>query len=385
LKFILTFLTLFLCIGCVGHRRSSEQAMPSSSSYGYDADEGYAFNSKKAEKQTAYGGLAGAPPPPAAALQPPKVQQETKRMVHYGGYARLKVARVDEGIDALTALAKSLDGKVERVGGNNVTIRVPVSTFKTSFEQVLELGEVLDKQITAQDVTASFTAVELRLKTAKSTRDRLIDLLARAKDEQEKLTLVREIQRLTQQILGMESQSRTLERLAAMARITVELVPRQALAWQNAGDEAAEFAWIRQLSPFRSDILTSARKLRLTVPEGMVSLNPRGNFVAESPDGTKIWSGRMENNPLADGAFWANALQQRLEGEFASAEVSDTGGFQVLRLVERADDPYTWLIAIRPVGNHLQVIEVYYPTAAQETRYKPAVDTVISATAGGAS
>ena len=56
----------------------------------------------------------------------------------------------------------------------------------------------------------------------------------------------------------------------------------------------------------------------------------------------------MENNPLADGAFWANALQQRLEGEFASAEVSDTGGFQVLRLVERADDPYTWLIAIRP-------------------------------------
>jgi len=392
LLFLLSAVFLF-CSGCHRYQKSTHtmQASPSDmyeSDGDYDDPRMQFGRERSAEAKSArpsrssVGGTV--PPKPSPSVTPPPTAKPS-RMIHYSGYARIRVARTEEGIDAITALTDKWKGLIERVSTKTVTIRVPVEHFEDAFEELLGLGDVLDKNISAQDVTDAYTAVSLRLDTARATRDRLIVLLAKARDEQEKLVLVREIQRLSESIDKMESQSRTLSRLASLARITIELVPREALAWQDAGDEAIEFAWIRYLNPFHDDVIANARPLMLDVPEGLVALDVKRKYIAESADGTRIWSGRMENAPLADGKFWVDAIKQRLEKDFASAEVTTIGSFHVLTFTERADKPYTWMIALQPDGKHLSIVEVYYPDAAQQERYEGAVKTVIEGASGGAS
>lgn len=332
---------------------------------------------------------AAPPPPPQEGMAPPEPEPAKAgpaRMVHYSGWARIRVVKPEEAADRVVALAKEVGGEVERVSTTVVTIRVPVGRFQETFDQLVgELGDVLDKGISAEDVTEAFQSMELRLGTAKKTRDRLVELLAKSDNEQEKLALVREIQRVTEEIDRMEAQLRTLSRLASMSRITVELVPRQAQAWAGQAEDTAELRWLRALSPFRPDHLARVgKRLSLSVPEGMVQLTPRKRFMAESADGARIWSGRLDNEPQGTAAFWVGALQERLGPEFASAEVRTVGGFTVLTLVDRSDEPYTWVIAVRESGRKLDVVEAYFPTPAQRSRYQAAVDAVLTA-AGGAA
>lgn len=306
------------------------------------------------------------------------------RMVHYDGYARLRVTRVEDGVADLTRLAAELGGAVERVAGRAVTLRVPVARFQEAFDRALGLGDVLDRSITAEDVTEAFTAVDLRLSTARATRDRLVALLARSEDEQEKLQLVRQIQRVSEEIDVLEAQVRTLADLAARSRITVELVPREALAWQGPDAETAEMAWIRAMSPFRRDLMVRSRRLVLDVPDGMVGLDVGRAFVAEAPDGARVWSHSIANRPVGDAGFWLSALEGRLGRDFASAQRSEAGTFTVLTLVDRGEDPYTWIIAVRVRGDRVELVQAYLPDPTQAARYTEAVRTVLLA-AGGAA
>lgn len=343
---------------------------------------------------------AGAPPPAPSAAPAPKYAKEdvsadeaapersesepattpadapvasAPRMVHYAGWLRLRVTRIEAGVDAVTALAATMGGKVEQIGPDFVSIRVPVARFREAFAAARALGEPLDESISAQDVTEAFVSTDLRLRTARATRDRLQALLARSQDEQEKLQLLREIQRVGEQIDELEAQLATLASLASLSRITVELVPREALAWQGPEDETAELAWIRGLSPFRTDFPVDSKKLDLPVPEGMVRLEVRGRFVAESADGARAWTHRVENEPEGDAAFWLAALEERLARDFAKSERLDIGAWRVLRLVDRSDAPYTWWIAVRVDGGKLHVAQALFPSAAHEERHGAAV------------
>ncbi len=306
------------------------------------------------------------------------------RKIHYAGYARLRVQSVEETTDALTKVALELGGFVESVTGRVVTVRVPVEQFEVAFEEVVALGELLRRSISARDVTEAFTAVDLRLETARQTRDRLVALLARAESEQEKLALIQQIQRVSEEIARLDAQLRTLDALANMSRITVELVQREAQAWRDQGAETAELAWIRELSPFEPDLVSDGRKLALPVPVGMVQLSPSRRFIAEGPDGSRIWTGRIHNDPAGDGAFWAEAIRTRIGAEFAEVEVETLGEFTLLKLTDRGDAPYTWWIAVRPRGKRLDVVEVYFPTPKELQRFEAAVRASL-ANHGGAA
>ncbi len=310
--------------------------------------------------------------------QPTTEPTAPERMVFYNGYAQVRVAKVSEGIDAVRATTEAAGGHVETIGADYVVVRVPVARFQEVYDQLLGLGEVLDKQVTADDVTDSFRAVSLRLETAKATRARLQELLAKAETEEEKLQLLREIQRLTDEIDAVEAQARTLKQLAAMSRITLRLVARDALAWQGADADTAELTWIRRMSPFHTEVGAESKKLALTVPEGMVALDLKRRFVAESADGARIWSHRLLNEPSGDASFWLSAVQERMGKDFASAEQTTIGSYQALKLVDRSDEPYTWVIALRTEGKHLHLVQIYYPTAEHEARHEAAVQAVLS-------
>ena len=308
---------------------------------------------------------------------------KSTRMVFYTGYAQLRVTRPEELVDAVAKAAEARGGFVERRSLTSITVRVPVAQFEDAWREALGLGEVMSKSLTAQDVTEAFQDVELRLAAHQAMLVRYQELLAKTTEEQEKLRILREIQRLSEEIDLIQSQLRTLGSLAAFSRLTVEGVPRQALVERAVRGEIAGFDFIQRLSPFRADVNYEGELLKLTVPEGFVALNDREHFSAESADGAILRATKLKNEPAGDAAFWIAAIQDRLGSEFASAERSEIGGFQVLRLVEPgADDPYRYLIAVRVEGKHLQLVEIVYPGAAQEERYSAAVRAALAGEVG---
>lgn len=390
LRWLLLAVFAFL-VGCSGRKSASYDYAPPMEAY---AEDGYRLSAgpSRSRKQSAgaeradYGGADLDDEMSHEEVPAPQDGEEAgtpaaTRMVHYDGFARLRVTRVEDGVDQVRAVAEALGGHVERVGSSSVSVRVPVAVFRDAFDQVLELGEVLDKSLTAQDVTDAFTSVDLRLKTAEATRERLQILLARSEEEQEKLQLIRQIQRLTEEIDRLGAQVRTLSGLAELSRISVELVPREALAWQGPEDETAELAWIRDLSPLRTSAPFESKELDLAVPEGMVRLEPRGPYVAESPDGARIWSHRVRNEPQGDAAFWLSALEGRLARDFGAAETETVGGWQVLRLTDKGDDPYTWLLAVRVEGSWLHLVQVMTPSPDATERYDAAIRGLLSGAA----
>lgn len=319
-------------------------------------------------------------PEPAVAKDREPVAE---RMIAYEASTTLRVARIRPAVDAITATVEGLGGFVERVDGARLVVRVPVARFQDGLEAVQSHGDIVDERIFASDVTEAFQDVQLRLDTARATRERLVELLALTEDENEKLMLIREIERLTDQIDQMTAQSTTLRRLADLSRITVRLVEREALAHQGARD-SAPFDWIRQISPFGADVVRQGGFVKLDVPEGMVGLDQWREYAAEAPDGSRIWSGKLDTAVQADSAFWIGAVEERLADDFAMAEVSSLGEFAVITFTSRDDTPYTWLVAVRASGRHLEVVEAFLSDPTQAERFLPGVKAVIAARGGAA-
>lgn len=314
-------------------------------------------------------------------------QPAQARMVFYHGQTRLRCVSVDDTLARVEKRAVELGGHLESRTRDSINVRVPVDAFQAFFAEVLELGDVLDKLVWSEDLTEAFTAVTLRLRTLKATRERLVALLAQAKTEHEKLALLEQIRGLTQQIDSLEAQQATLAKLAAFSRVSVQAVPRRQGPAKPQQESIAAFKWIWSLSPMRRDVARAAQRLELPVPEGLVTLSKDGPWIAESADGAATWSARMGNEPYGSGEFWLSAIEQRLAPEYAKVERSAAGPYSLLRLVDHGPTAPRYWVAVRVLGGELHLVEAYFPSEAQEQRYREAVlqSLQAGATNGGES
>lgn len=304
------------------------------------------------------------------------------RMVHYNGHIRLEVSRPSETIDAVVARAKEVGGFVERQTLTSVSLRVPVAKFRDTYDWILGQGDVISRAMSARDVTDAHFALDLRMRTARKTRDRLQQLLARAQDENIKIALLKQIQRLTEQVDRMERQLKTLSSLANMSRLTLDTQSRSAMVGAKNVVLISGFEWISGLSPFSRAVSQRGKPFRLPTPEGLVALSDRDHFQAESADGVIFWTARLDNRPEGSAEFWRAAIQERIAKEFASAELGQVGEYLTLRLVAPSESPYVYILSIKVDDDELLLVETFYPSEEAEKRHKAQVDSVLG---GGAS
>lgn len=382
-----TLLFTWLALGCASKSTASLAEMaspPTSADYAFEA-EGMPAPSARGLDTVGRGDLTAAPPP--AEIRPSSATPDPTpaRKVHYEGWARMRVTRPDETLDAIADVATAAGGRVDRLTGSDVTVRVPVAEFDATWAAVLALGDVLDKSVRADDITEQFMAVDLRVRTLRTMRDRLVRLLGRAKSDEEKLALLQQITRVTEELDRTESRLRTLRDLAAMSTIRIEALPRETFAGTRQRGEYDGFAWIGALSPFNHGVWSSEKRIPLTSPDEMVALSKTGPYIAEGADGTVLWTMRVPNDPMGSSAFWAAAILDRFGDEFDDIEQSQPGGWACLELREPgAEDPYRWDVCVRDAGRHLNVAQAFYPGAEQIERYAPDVaDSLRSA--GGES
>ncbi len=197
------------------------------------------------------------PPPPAApggvsaqsgqALLPRDLAQEEKRdrqLIVYTAKVTMAVYQVEQGLAAVEKIARDMGGYLSHKRDREITIRVPRARFEAALASVDRLGDVLHRDIQAEDVTDEFVDTEIRIKNARAMQARLRQLLERA-PVKEALEIEKELARVTQEIELLEGKLKVLKDKIAYSTITVSFEARGAAL--QATRVQLPFPWLSEL------------------------------------------------------------------------------------------------------------------------------------------
>ena len=123
-------------------------------------------------------------------------------------------------------IAARLGGYVERsressTGGVEMTVRVPEPSLEQAMDAVSQLGQVVKRDISADDVTERVVDLNARAGTLRAMRDRLRELLARAESISSIITVEQELARVQAELDSIERRLEYLRGNAALAELGV--------------------------------------------------------------------------------------------------------------------------------------------------------------------
>lgn len=162
----------------------------------------------------------------------------------YTAHLTMAVFQVDAALGKVEAIAREVGGYLSSREDREITIRVPRARFDESIRRVEATGDVLHRDIKAEDVTDEFFDLETRLKNARVMRDRLVQLLAKA-PVKEAIDIEKELGRITEEIERMEGKLKLLGDKIAYSTITVSLQPVDSNPVTQA--IALPFPWLQEL------------------------------------------------------------------------------------------------------------------------------------------
>jgi len=317
------------------------------------------------------------------AQAPSSVQKEranrspSTRKRHYNAYLKLRTSKPTALLDQVSKMITAADGYIEYQSGLRITFRVPEAHLMENYKKIQTMGDVLQKSLTVEDITAAFEDISLRLSIARKARDRLMELLSQAQKEEVKLKLLQEISRLNENIEQLQAMLSIVDKLAKYSKLTLEAVPRASFSQMGRDHEIDAFRWIHSLSPFRRDVAAEATKVEIHAPDGMVEIKNSNYWLAESADGAVFWSYALKTPLLGDQTFWIKALRHGLCSEFATCTERTLGSYRLLAMQSREEPSYYYQVGIRAEGTKLEVVEVYLPTQKHQQQYAEKIQQAI--------
>lgn len=176
------------------------------------------------------------PPPPKAekkgepAKEQPKAADGTEAphetsMLIYTARVTMAVYQVEQGLLAVEKVAKENGGYLSLKHDREIVIRIPRNRFEPALAQIDKIGDVLHRDIQAQDVTDEFVDTEIRIKNARAMQVRLKVLLEKA-NVKEALEIEKEMRRVTEEIELLEGKLKLLKDKIAFSTITVAFEAR---------------------------------------------------------------------------------------------------------------------------------------------------------------
>ena len=310
-------------------------------------------------------------PPP---MQPPATASAPAEqpVIVYSAYLRLRVKRLIETVDAITAQAEKLGGYIESMTAQVVVVRVPVARFDAALAAFEGMGTVLQREVKSLDVTARFTDMAARLAVAQQSRERLLALLETTQDVQQRLRILEEIKRLSEQIETIQSTLGTLRKLADFSTLTLALEP--VLAQHATQVHRSPFPWVRNLEAHRATLTDGKKKIGYTVPTGFVLFEEDDAYRAQAADTSTMRAGVTENEPDGDAAFWMAAVDHEMVGRDEEPVADGVSGKLSWRAYRSKDaQPRYYLVGVVADDDRLFVLEGFFPTAEAFERHKAAV------------
>jgi hypothetical protein len=189
----------------------------------------------------AYEDAAGAPVEESWDALSSTAEPSDRRVVRTG-WVDVRVDNVDDGINEIRALARRFDAEITDLfvyagddgdvrpmrpsagpANATVTLRVPSDRLDAIMAEIPSLGEVLQQNASATDMTEQYVDLAARLKNLKAEEERLRDFFDRAEDVEDLLAVQRELSRVRGEIEVMQAQVDSIDRQAARATLTIAL------------------------------------------------------------------------------------------------------------------------------------------------------------------
>jgi hypothetical protein len=305
--------------------------------------------------------------------------EPVERLRVYSADLDLVVASVVESRDEIIRIVETAGGYVESSRADYLVVRVPAERFDPILAAIEETGEVRSRAVRTSDVTDQFFDLERRLRISEASRDRLLQLLEKAEDPDERVAILRDIRRLTEEIEQLRSSLESLAQLVRYSRITVQLTSRIQLS--ELSRREIPFRWIAVLSPLEFTTHSAGSDIPITPDESFAVFESGPWLFAEAADGTQFRAGVVPNEPLGDEEFWQSALVYHLEPFYRSAEPAGAGEYRGVLLESKDSEPFYYLVLVRSRDDELIVAEAFLPTSdAKDSR----LDEIMAAIAGGA-
>lgn len=315
-------------------------------------------------------------PADVASPQPAAKPQAARRMVHHDAFAKLSVDVPQDTLRSVEKMAGEAGGYTESLKGNRIVVRVPAAQVKPLFKRVLGLGIVLEKRLSAEDITDQFRDTALRLRTSRNVLDQLKRLLAQTRGESERLAILRDIQNLLEEIEQQEAMLNELAQRAAFSTFTVEAMPRREQLQAVALDGVAAFAWIAHLNPMVPLHLGESPDFETPI-RGFVKLEKDDRWMAESADGATFRPSVLPNTPRGKPDFWHEAVRLRLQKRFVVENEETIGAYRLFRMRLGSGEPVRYHVALAVDDEELRLVEVTYLSPEQETRHAGAVRSAL--------
>lgn len=142
--------------------------------------------------------------------------------------ARLSLAtfEAEAALTSVEKLAQENGGFLSRRERLSITIRVPAERFAETLRAIEKLGDVIDRNVQARDVTDEFFDLEARLRSARAVHARLLELLQKADAVEESIAIEKELGRVLQEIERLEGRLKLLRDQLAYSTITASFRPK---------------------------------------------------------------------------------------------------------------------------------------------------------------
>ena len=196
-------------------------------------------------------------------------------------------------------------------------------------------------------------------------------MLERATDPDERVAILRDIRRLTEEKEQIQASMTSLSRLAQYSRITIQLTAR--IQTTQTALMQIPFSWIASLNPLYVTIGEAERPIEIVVPDDFAQFSEGRTIRAESADGVRLRIGGRQNEPAGDAEFWQDALAYHLGPLYRSVERIEVGSYLGVRLESKDSEPFVFFIAVAIRGDQMLVAEIFYPDTAAEQQHEEAL------------
>ncbi|WP_437487226.1 DUF4349 domain-containing protein [Sorangium sp. So ce1014] len=164
----------------------------------------------------------------------------------YTAQIAMAVFEVGASLGKVEALARDLGGFLARRDDRTITIRIPAARFDEALKRLEGLGDILQRNVVAEDVTEEFFDLGIRIRNARAVRDRLEKLLEKAAKVEESIQLERELARVAGELERLEGRLKFLRDRVAFSTLTVSFQSRSTETLTPSGPRLP-IDWLNEL------------------------------------------------------------------------------------------------------------------------------------------
>lgn len=154
---------------------------------------------------------------------------ETSQKIYYTVNISLKTDDVNETVNSLFSKVDELNGymansSITNDGSSSVVFRVPTKDLFTFLNYIESDGnEIVNKTINTNDITSNYNRVEARLEVLKTSKSSYLNMLEKANNVNEIISIQNKIEDLETEILELEMKKASYDNLLDYSTITINL------------------------------------------------------------------------------------------------------------------------------------------------------------------